>query len=269
MGWCSSFRKTLIVTFVIWLPSLASNHTDVTKATIKRNVSLTKCCKEHEVYVVGLDNCRRRELATKDLNGTKSFTLSTDNGGYRQVFDDEFDTTVNLTLCPEKYVAVSTFHYSFYENGSMHSATDAISFDRGQFCLHHSLPFGNYSARYCIEDHFLNQERVRKCCPINMAIYQGSCHLSSEPLTLIFNNHDDTHIGTGDPHDEHLPIQDSVTPHCSGRHRVLLHSNDYHLLPDGRLYTKNSSKLLPKETNQKIDEYCIDDMKLNSETVGN
>lgn len=244
-----------IVTLCVWQTVAALNHNDVTGPLSKTKIPFTKCCQDGEVYMVGLDTCQpKHKTKEKETDKMTVVPISRKNAEHRRVAEEDFNITVSLVDCPEGYVAVSTDKFTFHADGTLYSSTDDIDINPGQFCIEVSLPLGNLSARYCLRDHFLKSKKVRKCCPGNMGFDGEACQLTTKTFTPTFHFSNGTHVLP----EETPPVQDSVTPHCSGKRTQLLLSDEYYLLPEDALYIRNTSRLLRNETGIQTEEYCVD-----------
>ncbi|XP_057373380.1 G-protein coupled receptor Mth2-like [Daphnia carinata] len=236
-----------------------------TLAAIHSKTPLTKCCFNHQAYMAELDVCRdwKRPITHSKLSEAPpvySLGRSSEPAPVH-VETDSFVMTHQLKRCPVGYVGMSSPDFKFYEDGSIFSLEEHITYQAGEFCIQETFPSGRLVARYCVRDPCNRTDVcIRKCCPNYTAfdISSTRCinHLSNLTVTLYNNTGYPLHIKSED-----LFIRDGIAPQCRDgfKHR-LLDVNDYIMLPNGLLDILQTRRCsgAQKDGGLITDEYCID-----------
>lgn len=179
-----------------------------------------------------------------------------------RVESNSFQMTHRLKRCPKVYVGMSSTEYRFYEDGSIFSQDEHVTYQSGDFCIQESFPSGQFIARYCVRDPCNRTDTcIRKCCPTFKAfdISTTRCINYSSQLNVTLYNRTGYSLNLKS---EEMFVRDGVAPQCKdGYKHKLLNQHDYHLRSNGLLFVfpKNGcSSQSQTDVDLLTDEYCVD-----------
>ncbi|KAK4015771.1 hypothetical protein OUZ56_030743 [Daphnia magna] len=257
---CHSVSHTFfLVLITLWM--LVSG----TVAAIHSKTPLTKCCFNHQAYMAELDVCRDwKGIVTHSKLSEAPPVYSVGRSSEPapvHVGTDSFQMTHQLKRCPVGYVGMSSPDFKFYEDGSIFSLAEHLTYLASEFCIQETFPSGRLVARYCVKDPCNRTDVcIRKCCPNYTAfdISSTRCinHSSNFNVTLYNSTGYPLHIKT-----ENLFIRDGGAPQCrDGYKHKLLDTSDYIIQPNGLLdfFSTYRCSGAPKNDGLITDEYCID-----------
>jgi hypothetical protein len=252
----SKYTLGVVLAFFVWFSNATATSEDKTLSEIQRNSTTRQekisfdekiwCCKSGTTYLPGLDQC------------VPSFVSNL----YTELFPNysfEKDSNDGLTDCQDGYVSYSTEDFHL-ENGTFFVGNKRL--ESNEFCINrvedenYSTSPGKFVARYCVPDPCSESGCIRKCCPPGMAMVMKYYHdlypiLICEPHPVPFNL-----SVLRNPKNESIDANSFSTRGGLGMKCGKLPRDqqlDFSIRSDGQIVMH-----LENQTDEKTDQYCID-----------
>jgi hypothetical protein len=261
----AEYTLVVILAFFVWVSNAAVTSENGIVLEIQGNSSTLReilfdekiwCCKSGTTYLTGLDQCVPNFVSTLYNESFPNYSFE--------------DATDGLTDCPNEYVSHSTGDFKL-NNGTI--LVNGKRFKQNEFCINrieeenYSTSPGKFVARYCVPDPCGESGCIRKCCPPGMAMVMKYYHdlspiLICEPHPVPFNL-----SVLRNPKNESIDANSFSTRGGLGMKCGKLPRDqqlDFSIRSDGQIVMH-----LENQTDEKTDQYCIDNLVDGGKIVRN